>query len=108
MTKIKSLIEKINDGKNPLFQELYGSDSAALKEQAERYAGLMNEFEKVYGTDDVELFSSPGRTEIGGNHTDHNFGRVLAGAVNLDNIAVAAANGTEVIRIKSEIGRAHV
>jgi galactokinase len=101
MTKIKVLNDKINGGKNHLFQELYGSDSAVLKEQAERYAGLMSEFEKVYGTDDVALFSSPGRTEIGGNHTDHNYGRVLAGAVNLDNIAVAAVNGTEVIRIKS-------
>ena len=57
-----------------------------LNEQADRYATLMKEFNKVFGNDDVELFSSPGRTEIGGNHTDHNYGRVLAGAVNLDNI----------------------
>src|SRR6056297_430493 len=101
MTKITSLIEKIDGGKNSLFQELYGTDAGVLKEQAERYAGLMNDFKKTYDTDDVELFSSPGRTEIGGNHTDHNFGRVLAGAVNLDNIAVAAPNGTNVIRVKS-------
>jgi galactokinase len=101
MAKISALIEKINDGKNPLFQELYGTEEAVLKEQASRYAALMNEFQKVYGTDDVDLFSSPGRTEIGGNHTDHNYGRVLAGAVNLDNIAVAAKNGTNIIRVKS-------
>jgi len=101
MTKINALIERIANGKNPLFQELYGVNEVVLKEQADRYAGLMNEFQKVYGTDDVSLFSSPGRTEIGGNHTDHNFGRVLAGAVNLDNIAVASQNGTNVIRIKS-------
>lgn len=101
MTKIKSLNEKINGGKNPLFQELYGADSSVLKEQADRYASLMSDFEKTYGTDDVQLFTSPGRTEIGGNHTDHNYGRVLAGAVNLDNIAVAAQNGTNIIRIKS-------
>jgi galactokinase len=62
----------------------------------------MHEFKEVYNNDDVSLFSSPGRTEIGGNHTDHNFGRVLAGAVNLDNIAVAAKNNSGVIRIKSE------
>lgn len=48
------------------------------------------------------MFSSPGRTEIGGNHTDHNYGRVLTGAVNLDNVAVAAKNNTETIRIHSE------
>ncbi|WP_346857724.1 galactokinase family protein [uncultured Draconibacterium sp.] len=101
MTKISSLIEKINEGNNPLFLELYGTDTAILKEQADRYASLMSEFESTYGADDVSLFSSPGRTEIGGNHTDHNYGRVLAGAVNLDNIAVAAPNGTNTIRIKS-------
>ncbi len=44
----------------------------------------------------------PGRTEIGGNHTDHNWGRVLAGAVNLDNVAVAGKNNTNTIRILSE------
>ncbi len=101
MSKINALIEKINGGSNPLFKELYGVDTATLKEQADRYAGLMSDFEKTYGADDVELFSSPGRTEIGGNHTDHNHGRVLAGAVDLDNIAVAAKNGTNTIRIKS-------
>jgi len=101
MAKIKNLIEKINGGNNPLFQELYGVDSSVLKEQADRYASLMNDFEKTYGTEDVQLFTSPGRTEIGGNHTDHNYGRVLAGAVNLDNIAVAAKNGSNTIRIKS-------
>jgi galactokinase len=102
MSKIDSLIGKINNGQNPLFEELYGTDSTVLKEQANRYAALMKEFNNVFGNDDVDLFSSPGRTEIGGNHTDHNYGRVLAGAVNLDNIAVAAKNGSEVIRIKSE------
>ncbi|KJF41912.1 galactokinase [Draconibacterium sediminis] len=101
MTKISTLNEKINGGDNPLFKELYGSDVAELKVQADRYAELMGEFEKTFGTDDVSLYSSPGRTEIGGNHTDHNYGRVLAGAVNLDNIAVAAKNGTNTVRIKS-------
>ena len=101
MAKISALIEKINGGNNPLFHELYGTDTGTLKEQADRYSNLMGEFEKTYGQDDVQLFSSPGRTEIGGNHTDHNYGRVLAGAVNLDMIAVAAANNTNTIRIKS-------
>lgn len=101
MTQITSLVEKINGGNNPVFQELYGTDAEVLKAQAERYAGLMAEFESTYAKSDVSLFSSPGRTEIGGNHTDHNYGRVLAGAVNLDNIAVAAANESDTIRIKS-------
>ena len=101
MTKIKELVEKINEGINPVFTELYGNNAEDLNAQADRYADLMAEFEKTFGSDDVALFSSPGRTEIGGNHTDHNYGRVLAGAVNLDNIAVAAANDSNTIRIKS-------
>lgn len=102
MATINSLIEKINKGINPLFQELYGTDKSVLNEQANRYAALMNEFKSTFKNENVELFSSPGRTEIGGNHTDHNWGRVLAGAVNLDMIAVAAINGTNTIRIKSQ------
>jgi len=101
MSRIDSLIGKINGGNNPLFIELYGKENKTLREQSDRYAALMNDFKSVFGKDDVELFTSPGRTEIGGNHTDHNFGRVLAGAVNLDNIAVAAKNGTNTIHIKS-------
>jgi galactokinase len=101
MAKIDSLIEKMNGGNNLLFNELYGTEEKVLKEQADRYSNLLGDFQKTYGKDDVFLFSSPGRTEIGGNHTDHNYGRVLAGAVNLDNIAVAAANGSNIIRIKS-------
>jgi len=101
MAKISYLIEKINGGQNSLFRELYGTDAKVLKEQAERYADLMGDFKKAYGSDDVQLFSSPGRTEIGGNHTDHNNGRVLAGAVNLDIIAVAAPNDKNLIRVKS-------
>jgi len=101
MAKINSLTAKIGVGNNPLFHELYGVNSSVLKVQADRYISLMNEFNQVYSNNDVDLFSSPGRTEIGGNHTDHNYGRVLAGAVNLDMIAVAAKNGTNSIHIKS-------
>ncbi len=101
MTKVSSLIEKINNGANPLFKKLYGANPDTLKAQANRYAILMDSFKSKFKINEVMLFSSPGRTEIGGNHTDHNFGRVLAGAVNLDNIAVAAPNGTNVIKISS-------
>ena len=47
-------------------------------------------------------FSAPGRTEVSGNHTDHQRGRVLAGAVNLDTVAAVRANGTDVIRVQSK------
>ena len=101
MADIKSLISNINSGINPVFKELYGNDPKILKVQVERYISLIEAFTAQFGTTDISLFSSPGRTEIGGNHTDHNHGRVLAGAVNLDNIAVAAKNGSNKIKVLS-------
>ena len=95
------MIEKINNGKNSAFKELYGTNEKVLKKQAERYISLIEKFEATFGGKDPLLFSSPGRTEIGGNHTDHNYGRVLAGAVNMDNIAVAAKNNTNIVSILS-------
>jgi galactokinase len=101
MGKIVDLIAKINGGNNASFKELYGTDNAILQKQAQRYTSLAEAFQKSFGHSEAEFFSSPGRTEIGGNHTDHNYGRVLAGAVNLDNIAVAAKNNSNVVRIES-------
>ncbi len=101
MVEIKHILEKINNGNNPIFKEFYGTDVAVLQEQANRYTSLIETFKSTFGHTKAALFSSPGRTEIGGNHTDHNFGRVLAGAVDLDNIAVAATNGTNTIKIQS-------
>jgi galactokinase len=98
----ENLIVKINNGDNRAFRELYGNDPAELKRNAERYALLLDRFMGEFGSEELEFFSSPGRTEIGGNHTDHNWGRVLAGAVNLDNVAVAGKNNSNVIRILSE------
>jgi galactokinase len=91
----------INTNRN-IFRELYGSDSDVLKEQATRYTSLLERIENKSDLSEPMFFSSPGRTEIGGNHTDHNYGRVLAGAVNLDNVAIAAKNNTGIIRIESE------
>ena len=63
---------------------------------------VLEGFEKSFGGDQVSLFTSAGRTEISGNHTDHNNGKVLAGSINLDCVACAAANGTDEIHIISE------
>lgn len=59
-------------------------------------------FEAAFGCQPERYFSAPGRTEVGGNHTDHQRGRVLAGAVNLDTKAAVRANGTKTIRILSK------
>ena len=59
-------------------------------------------FRSAFGRDPERYFSAPGRTEIGGNHTDHQRGRVLAAAVNLDTRAAVCLNGTNTIRILSQ------
>jgi galactokinase len=78
------------DKLKPIFRRLYGPDKTVLNIQQERYMDLLDQFcQKFEGYHSVHLFSTPGRTEIGGNHTDHNNGRVLAASINLDTIAVA-------------------
>ena len=82
---------------------LYGDNLIQLEKQKQRYAALIKMFNQVFpGKHDIEIFSTPGRTEVGGNHTDHNAGRVLAAAVDLDIVAVVAANQDGIIRIRSE------
>ena len=65
-------------------------------------AALDAGFAATFGGAPERYFSAPGRTEIGGNHTDHQRGRVLAGAVNLDTVAAVRTNGTNIIRIQSK------
>ena len=75
-------IRKLNTaGVQEQLRYLYGSDEAVLEEQTKRYAGLLRRHAELFGEQTgVQLVSAPGRTEIGGNHTDHNHGRVLAAA----------------------------
>ena len=71
--------------------------------QAARYEAVLNGLEATFGTHaEAGLYSAPGRTEIGGNHTDHQHGRVLAGSVNIDMIAAAAPNSLNQLRVQSE------
>ena len=72
-----------------LFSTLYGKDNNSFDVNIQRYKKVINQFVEKFGDGDIQLFSTPGRTEIGGNHTDHNHGRVLAASVNLDSIAAA-------------------
>ncbi len=74
-------------------------------EQYERFLGVLSDFEEQYGKDgerEISLFSAPGRTEISGNHTDHNHGRVIAAAVDLDAVAAASKNNDGIVRVKSK------
>lgn len=82
---------------------LYGTNSKTLKTQAERYASLLMRYADLFAEQGApRLFSAPGRTEIGGNHTDHQSGRVLAASVNLDAIAAAGKREDGIIRAHSE------
>lgn len=75
----------------------------SITEQKGRIAKLLDNFAVLFGAERmVELFSAPGRTEIGGNHTDHNNGRVLAAGINLDAIAAVSKNDENIVRVKSE------
>ncbi len=82
-------------------RRVYVTDEA-VRAQYDRYAALADEFARLYdGERDIRLFSAPGRTEVGGNHTDHNHGKVLAAGIDLDAVAAAAVNSENIVRVKS-------
>ena len=104
MYTASSAKEKLISGSfDKTFSMLYSSDATVLKNQAQRYSEAVDEFVKLFNTTEgISFFSAPGRTEVGGNHTDHQHGCVLAASVNLDVIAVVAKNNDNVVRIKSK------
>ena len=79
---------------------IYGQ--AAVPAQAQRYLNAIDEFQKIYGDGEITLYSVAGRSEISGNHTDHNHGCVVAASIDLDIIAVARKRDDGVICVKSE------
>ena len=91
----------LSGGYDERLRRVYVTDEAVGAQRA-RYAALAETFAELYDASrDVRLFSAPGRTEVGGNHTDHNHGRVLAAGINLDAAAAAAKNDENVVRVKS-------
>lgn len=76
-------------------------DEKLLAYQKKRYVDALCKFEKHYGEGDIAVFSAPGRSEIGGNHTDHQHGEVLAAAINLDAIAIVRKKADNVVRVRS-------
>ncbi len=82
-------------------ETLYGAQAVPM--QKERYCAAMKAFSEIYGNaDSTRIFSAPGRTEVGGNHTDHNRGCVMAAAVGLDVIAVVSQTSDSTVSVKSE------
>ena len=86
---------------NERLAEIY-VDNGVLSYQNERYQKAIKEYEKLFGAGEVELYSAPGRSEVGGNHTDHQHGEVLAASINLDAIAVVSKSEENVIQLLSD------
>ena len=95
------LINTINcGGHDEKLTILYGKDN--LSAAKKRYIKAINEFTSIYGEREISLYTVAGRSELSGNHTDHNRGCVVAASISLDIIAVAAATDDGIVRIKSE------
>ena len=107
--KVKELINALKNGDfNANLKAVYVTDDA-VKSQIPRYVETLNDFGELYGWDrDVSIMSAPGRTEVCGNHTDHNNGKVLAASINLDAIAVVSKADGDTIRVKSKGHRMNV
>ncbi len=96
--------QELSDGVHAArLASLYCCAPAETASEAARYTAVLDGLEKTFGShSEAGLYSAPGRTEIGGNHTDHQHGRVLAGSVNIDMIAAAAPNDKNQLRVQSE------
>ncbi len=84
-----------NDVYNKILNEVY-VDSSLIPHQKERYIQAIEKFISLYGDKDIEVYSTPGRSEVCGNHTDHQHGEVLAAAINLDIIAIVAYHDSHI------------
>lgn len=100
--KASELKERISSGKydNRLL-DIY-ADRELIGRQQDRYAEASDKFIELYGDREIEVYSAPGRSEVGGNHTDHQHGQVLAAAVNLDVIAIVSKTDDGIIKVVSD------
>lgn len=107
--KVKELIAAIENGTyDENLRAVYVTDSA-IAEQKPRYVETLDDFGELFGYDrEVSIMSAPGRTEVCGNHTDHNNGKVLAASINLDAIAVVSKNDDGMVRVKSKGHRINI
>ena len=104
MKTISQIESELKLGAYDLFlKKLYGEETQALSKAQNRVSTVLSRFRSTFDEGrPAALFSGPGRTEIGGNHTDHQHGRVLCGSVDMDMLACAAPNGLPLVRIQSE------
>lgn len=102
MKKTEDLLGGLKAGQqDKRLKEIY-VDEGMLPYQRERFQSAIRKFEELYGAGEAEVYSAPGRSEVGGNHTDHQHGEVLAASINLDAIAVVRKTQESVIELLSE------
>ena len=77
-------------------------DTSKIAYQSDRYVNAIESYEKAFGEDDVTIYSAPGRSEVGGNHTDHQHGEVLAASINNDAIAIVKPLSENVVKVISD------
>lgn len=103
MKNVDVLMQELQNGLwDNRLAEIYAANENEAEAQGIRYQGALKRYVELFGAGDVEVYSAPGRTEIGGNHTDHQHGMVLAASVNLDTVAVAGYNRKNRIELVSE------
>ena len=102
MKLTKDIISEIKNGQmDERLMDIY-LDEEMLDYQKDRYVKAIEKFESLYGEAEVEIYSAPGRSEVGGNHTDHQRGQVLACGLNLDVIAIVQPTDDGIIKIVSD------
>ena len=102
MSQIEMLKELFESKKNDqLLRDIY-LDEEKLDYQRKRYVDAINKYKELYGDDDVEIYSAPGRSEVGGNHTDHQNGEVLAASINLDAIGIVKPLQEGTVKVVSD------
>ena len=104
MVNLKKAQKDIANGVyDKVFSEIYGAEISIILNTRNRYFSAIQAFSDLYGKDsDISIYSTPGRTEFAGNHTDHNGGIAVAGAVESDIIAVCGHNNENITRVKSK------
>lgn len=102
MRETENILVEVKAGKqDERLKEIY-VDESMLPYQRERYQKAVEKFEELYGAGEAEIYSAPGRSEVGGNHTDHQHGEVLAASINLDAIGIVRKKEEPVIELLSE------
>lgn len=96
---IQTMIERLN--KRDLDKQISFCTNTNVDIEKKRYLKLLNDCKKVYGDGDYHLYSSPARSELCGNHTDHQQGKVIAACINTDMVAIIKSNEKNIVSLTS-------